>query len=227
MSRVKHEEMVPLADMVWASFKRDQAEIEAENHTFTAEYLDDFKVATDKVRDLEQSDSMLVEQKAVSGQLYLAADGMTKDLKLFQIVLKKSGLNTKVVSVLLKNIKKRNMEGALVNIKSIGQIVDANLALFTSKGMKASFPNYLADKFIVLTDLSNKQTQIMKDRKTLTEGNEGSYAALNVFIKDVCGIGKTIYIGMAKGDEYNVTKMVKKLHSSGGINPTPPPTPNA
>lgn len=221
MSRIKHEEMVPLADMVWASFKRDRAEIEAENQTFTEDYLNNFKVMTDEVRDLEQSDSLLVTQKAVTGQLYLAADGMVKDLKLFQIVLKNSGLDSTVVSVLLNNIRKRNIEGALVNIKSIGQVVDANLALFTAKGMKASFPAFLVDKFAVLTDLSNQQTQLMKDRKTLTDGNEGTYAALNVYISEVCGIGKTIYVGTVKGDEYNVSKMLKKLHSSKGATPTP------
>lgn len=217
---IKHEEMVPLADMVWASFKRDRAEIEAENHTFTEDYLNNFKVMIEEVRDLEQSDSLLVTQKAVTGQLYLAADGMNKELKLFQIVLKNSGLDSDLLSVLLKNIKKRNIEGALVNIKSIGQVVDANLALFTSKGMKANFPGLLVDKFAVLTDLSNQQTQLMKDRKTLTDGNEGTYAALNVYLSEVSGIGKTVYVGTVKGDEYNISKMLKKLHSSKG---TPPP----
>ena len=222
MSRIKHEEMVPLADMVWASFKRDRAEIEAENHTFTEDYLNDFKVMIEEVRDLEQSDSLLVTQKAVTGQLYLAADGMNKELKLFQIVLKNSGLDSDLLSVLLKNIRKRNIEAALVNIKSIGQVVNANLALFTSKGMKANFPGLLVDKFAVLTDLSNQQTQLMKDRKTLTDGNEGTYAALNVYISEVSGIGKTVYVGTVKGDEYNISKMLKKLHSSKGT--TPPPT---
>ena len=226
MSRIKHEEMVPLADMVWASFKRDQAEIEAENTTFTAAYLNDFKVMTDEVRDLEQSDSLLTTQKGVTGQLYLAANGMKKDLKLFQIVLKKSGLDTKVVSVLLKNISTRNMEGALVNIKSMEQIVTGNTALLNSTGMKAGFPTFLSDHFTMLTDLSNQQNQIMKDRKLLTDDNHGSYAALQVFISDVCGVGKTVYSGTIKGEEYNVTKLLTKLHSSGGKGAaSPPPTP--
>ena len=220
MSRIKHEEMVPLADMVWASFKRDRAEIEAENHTFTEDYLNDFKVMIEEVRDLEQSDSLLVTQMAVTGQLYLAADGMNKELKLFQLVLKSSGLDSDLVSVLLKNIKKRNIEGALMNIKSIGQVVNANLALFTSKGMKADFPTLLADKFSVMTDLSNQQTQLMKDRRTLVDGNEGTYAALSVYLSKVSGIGKAVYAGTVKADEYTISKMLMKLHTSKG---TPPP----
>ena len=222
---IKHEEMVPLADMVWASFKRDQAELEAENSTLTPQYLNDFKAMTDEVRDLEQSDSMLTTQKAVTGQLYLAGDGMKKDLKLFQKVLQKAKLDTKIVTVLLKNISKRNMEGALVNIKSTEQIVADNSALLTSKGMKVAFPTFLSDNFATITTLSNQQNQIMKDRKQLTEDNHGSYSALNTFISDVCGIGKTVYEGEIKADEYNVSKLLTKLYSSGGKAPTPPPTP--
>lgn len=219
---IKHEEMVPLADMVWASFKRDQAELEAENSTLTQEYLNDFKTMTEEVRDLEQSDSMLTNQKEVTGQLYLAGDGMRKDLKLFQKVVQKAKLDTKIVTVLLKNINKRNMEGALLNIKSTQQIVTDNSALLTSKGMKVAFPSFLSDHFASITTLSTQQNEIMKQRKQLTEDNHGSYKALNTFIKDVCGIGKTVYEGKIKADEYNVTKLLTKLHSSGGTPPTPP-----
>jgi len=224
---IKHEEMVPLADMVWASFKRDQGAIEAENSTFTAQYLNDFKIMIDEVRDLEQSDSLLTTQKLVTGQLYLAADSIKKDVKLFQIVLEKSGLDTSVASVLLKNISSRNIEGALVNIKSIGQIINANTALLSSKGMKSSLPSTLSNKFDELTSLSNQQNQIMKDRKTLTDDNHGSYATLKVFITDVTKIGKTLYQGEVKAEEYNVSKLLTKLHSSGGkggSDSTPPTT---
>ena len=224
---IKHEEMVPLADMVWASFKRDQVELEAENSTLTPEYLNDFKVMTDEVRDLEQSDSMSITLKTITGQLYLVGDGMRKDLKLFQKVIKKSKLDTNIVTVLLKNINKRNMEGALVNIKSTEQIVAANSALLTSKGMKAAFPTFLTDNFAAITTLSNQQNEIMKQRKQLTEDNHGSYKALNTFITDVCGIGKTVYEGKIKADEYTITKLLTKLHSSGGISPTPPTSPAA
>ena len=222
---IKQEELVPLADMVWESFKSDQPELEQENSTLTAAYLDGFKEMTEEVRDLEQADKLLVKQKGVTRDLYLAANGMRKDLKLFQLVVKKAGLDTKVVTVLLKNINTRNIEGALVNIKSIQQIVGDNNALLSSKGMKASFPAFLEDKFVVLTKLSNQQNKILEDRKTLTENNHGSYTALNNYISEVCHVGKTVYEGKVKADEYNIKKLLSKLHSSGGgggDKPAPP-----
>ena len=56
----------------------------------------------------------------------------------------------------------------------------------------------------------------MKDRKLLTEDNHGSYEALKGFISSVCGVGKTVYEGKKKADEYNVRKLLMKMHSSGG-----------
>jgi hypothetical protein len=149
-------------------------------------------------------------------------DGMRKDLKLFQKVLLKSKLDTKIVTVLLKNINKRNMEGALLNIKATEQIVADNSALLTSKGMKVVFPTFLSDHFESITTLSTQQNEIMKQRKQLTEDNQGSYKALNTFISEVCGIGRIVYEGEIKADEYNVTKLLTKLHSSGGTPSTPP-----
>ncbi|MBC7522992.1 MAG: hypothetical protein H7239_00915 [Flavobacterium sp.] len=226
MSRIKNEEMVPMADDVWDSFKRDQVELEAENTTLTTAYLDAFKVMTDEVRNIEQSDSMSTTQKTVTGKLYLAGDAMKKDLKLFQKVIEKSRLDTKIVSVLLKNITRRNMEGALVNIKSVSQIVADNTALLTTKGMKVAFPAFLSENFDTITTLSNEQNKIMKNRKELTDDNHGSYKALYEFITDVCGIGATTYEGEVKADEYTISKLLTKLHSSGGKGGggTTPPT---
>lgn len=42
--------------------------MEAENSTLTPEYLNDFKVMTDEVCDLEQSDSMSITLKTITGQ---------------------------------------------------------------------------------------------------------------------------------------------------------------
>lgn len=226
MSRIKHEELVPLADMVLASFTRDKAEIEAENSTFNAQYLADFVLMTDEVRDLEQSDDLLITQKGITKLLYNTANGLKKEVKLFQIVIKKAALDTKIGTSLLKNIRTRNIEGALVNLKSIGQIITTNTTLLTSKGMKSSFPATVAEGFEKLTDLSNQQSQIMKDRKLLTDENHGSYNALQNYINEVCEIGKTLYDGEVKADEYNISKLLTKLHVShpkngeGGETPT-------
>lgn len=210
---VKKEEMVPLADMVLASLQRDQSEIMAENATFTVQYVSDFTTTNNGVRNIEQSDSLFVTQKGITKQLYNEADGVKKEVKLLQIIFILAGLNTSIVSRILKNIISRNIEGALVDIKAIGQIIIENTVLLTAKGMKATAPSFLDAKFIILTDLSNQQTQLMKDRKLLTDGNNANYRELYRYIKDVTTIGKIIYANTAKEDEYNIRKLVGHLHA--------------
>ena len=222
---IKKEEMVPLADMVLASFERDQPQIMAENPTFTVQYLNNFKTTTDEVRNIEQSDSLLVTQKGVTKHLYNEADAVIKEVKLVQIIFIVAGLNTSVISRILKNINSRNIEGALVDLKAIGQIIADNTALLIAKGMKATTPAFLDAKFIVLTNLSNQQTQLMKDRKLLTDNNKANYGELHNYISDVTTIGKIVYVGTAKADEYNIRKLVRHLHAPhhNPASQTPPP----
>ncbi|MEC4049860.1 hypothetical protein OX284_010510 [Flavobacterium sp. SUN046] len=210
---IKKEEMVPLADMVLASLERDQSQIMAENATFTVQYVDDFKTSNDEVRNIEQSDSLFVTQKGVTKQLYNEANKVIKEVKLLQIIFIAAGLNTSIVTRILKNITSRNIEGALIDIKAIGQIIIANLETLTAKGMKATTPAFLDAKFVLLTDLSNQQTQLMKDRKLLTDDNKANYRGLYRYIREVTTIGKIIYAGTAKADEYNIRKLVRHLHS--------------
>lgn len=209
----KKEEMVPLADMVLASLERDQPEIMAENARFTVQYVDEFKNTNNGVRNIEQSDSLLITQKVVTKELYFEADDVRKEVKLLQMVFNFAGLSTAIISRLINNINSRNMEGALVDIKSIGQIINDNSPLLTTKGMKATTPAFLNAKFVLLTDLSNQQTQLMKDRKLLTDGNKANYRELYRYIREVTTIGKIIYAGTAKADEYNVRKLIRRLHS--------------
>ena len=210
---IKKEEMVPLADMVLASLERDQPQIMAKNPTFTVQYVDDFKNTNNGVRNIEQSDSLLVTQKAITKQLYNEADSVRKEVKLIQIIFILAGLDTTVISRILTNITKRNIEGVLVDIKAIVQIISANSSLLIAKGMKATTPTILDSKFVLLTDLSNEQTQLMKDRKLLTDDNKANYRGLNKYIREVTTIGKIIYAGTAKADEYNVRKLIRHLHS--------------
>ena len=210
---VKQEEIVPVADMLLTSFERDQSEIEAENGFYNTEYLNSFKAMTEEVRELERADVLLTDQKKVTKALYLLADNLYQPLRIFEIVIAKSGLDTNLVSTIIADLKSRNIEGALVNIKALMQVVSSNNDLFIAKSMKPTFPALLQTNFAAITEQSNLQTEIMKNRKLLTEGNNGSYEVLyNDYILDVCKIGKALYRSKAKAKEYTISNMLKRLH---------------
>jgi hypothetical protein len=210
---IKQEEIVPLADMLITSFVRDLAEIAAENSFYNNDFLTSFKSMTEEVRELERADVMLTEQKRITKALYLLADDLYQPIKIFEVVLAKSGLNTNLVPQTIANLKKRNIEGGLIGIKALIQIVNSNKDLLLSKSMKPTFQTLLETSFGAMTTQSNLQTKLIQDRQLLTNGNNGSYDALyNNYIVDLCKMGKAIYHGKAKAKEYTITSMLKKLH---------------
>ena len=210
---LKNEELVPLADMLIASFERDQAQIAAENSFYSTTLLNEFKQQTEEVRELEKADTLLVKQKGVTRALYLLSDDLYQPLKIFNIVVGKAKLGTNLPIEIIADLKKRNIEGGLTKIKALIQVVSTNNALLTSKAMKPNFPALLDASFASLTEKSNLQTKIITDRKLLTENNEGSYTTLyDEYIVDICQIGKALFRGQAKVNEYTISKMLKLLH---------------
>ena len=224
--RIKQEEIVPVADMLISSFQRDQAEIAAENDFYSVAFLKQFKTVTEEVRELEKADVLLTKQKTVTKDLYLLADNLYKPLKIFNIVVQKAALPTTLVQDIINNLKKRNIEGGLVDMKALMQVVASNQALLTSKAMKSNFPALLDTNFKDLTEKSNLQTKIIKERQLLTNDNGATFETLyNDYIIDICNIGKAVYHGKAKANEYTISKMLKKLHVNhygNGGNNTPP-----
>jgi hypothetical protein len=210
---IKQEEIVPLADMLLVSFKRDQAEMEVENSFYNASFLDSFRATTEEVRELEKADVLLVNQKNITTEMYLLADSLKQPLKLFNIVIEKAALPTKLVNDITTNINKRNMEGVLSSIKALTQVINNNKELLQSKAMKPTLPQQLDIAFAELTIKSNLQTTIKNERKQLTDDNHGSYDILyNTYIVDICKMGKAVFFGKAKVSEYTISKMVKNLH---------------
>jgi hypothetical protein len=215
---IKQEEIVPLADMLIASFERDQATFQAENVGYSVPFLNQFKAQTESVRQLERADTLLIQQKTITRELYQLADELYQPLKVFGIVVDKSGLPTTIVQETISNLRNRNFEGALVNLKALNQVVNSNAELLTNKAMKANFPDLLETKFEEITIKSNLQTRIMQQRQLLTNNNVENYNKLyNDYIMDICKMGKVIFKKSPKVKEYTITELVKKLRVSGTV----------
>lgn len=209
---IKQEEIVPLADMLITSFERDQAIFQTENVGYSLPFLQEFKAQTELVRQLERADTLLIQQKMTTRELYQLADELYQPLKVFGIVVNKSGLPTNIVQETIFNLKKRNIEGALVNLKALNQVVNENAELLTGKAMKSNFPDLLETKFEEITIKSNLQSKIMQQRQLRTNANVESYNKLyNDYILDVCKMGKILFYKSPKVKEYTISNLVKKL----------------
>ncbi len=121
-------------------------------------------------------------------------------------------VDTPICSELLKLIKKRNFEGALVKIKALQDVIAANATVLTTNGMKADLPIILQTAHAAITTKSNLQTDLIKQRKSFTNTNKGVYKELYAYITDVCKLGKIIFQGTPKAEEYTIEKILQKMH---------------
>ncbi|WP_345206492.1 hypothetical protein [Chryseobacterium ginsengisoli] len=106
---------------------------------------------TDEVRAKETGDAVLVQQKQTTQDLYLLGNEANKPIKLLNLVLSKANVKTTLASDVLKKIRKRNFEGALLSLKSLKQVVSAQSALLIANGMKADTETMLENAFNNIT----------------------------------------------------------------------------
>lgn len=211
---IKKEELVPIAEMILASFERDLVEFEAENYLYNQSFLTEFKTQIESVRKLEEAEVLLTDQKTATIAVHALADELKQPLRLFKIVIEKAGIPTSIVQETINSLNKYDMEAVLSDLKTLIQIVDKNKDLLISKGMKTSIPDMLESKYKEITIKSNLQKKIMQNRQLLTSNNTGSHEALQkTYISDICKMGKTIYQNNAKSKEYTIIELLKKVHT--------------
>lgn len=216
MMAIQNEEYVPIADTLLRSLTRDLTIFEAENHLFNSDYLAAMQSKTDEVRMKETGDIALIRQKQSTQELYEIGNNLNKPLKLVNLVFSKAKVETSLASDVLKKIRNRNFEGALLCLSSLQQIVSANSALLVANGMKEDFPVTLENIFNTMTLKSNEQTSLQQQRKAFTATNKNLYKELYVYISEVAKLGKIIFQGEQKATEYTLDHLLAFVHSSRG-----------
>ena len=134
------------------------------------------------------------------------------------MVLSKANVKTTLASDVLKKIRKRNFEGALLSLKSLKQVVSAQSALLIANGMKADTETMLQNAFNNITAKSNEQTGFQQQRKAFTSANKDLYKELYVYVSEVAKMGKIIFQGEQKASEYTIDNLIAMVHVSRGSN---------
>ena len=134
---VRSEEYAPLADFLRVSFVRDQAAIEVRFKKLDAVYLAAFDDQLAIVKKLEGTLKLTEEQKKATAELYAEADVVNKDLNFLSSYFKDAGLPTAAISSLKKNLKRSNIEGALLEMRDLRLYVIANVTALVDEGMDA------------------------------------------------------------------------------------------
>ena len=145
------------------SFVRDQAAIEVRFKKLDAVYLAAFDDQLAIVKKLEGTLKLTEEQKKATAELYAEADVVNKNLNFLSSYFTDAGLPTAAISSLKKNLKRSNIEGALLEMRDLRLYVIANVTALFDEGMDAGYPA----EFEAHIDRLNRilQNRSVKDRK--------------------------------------------------------------
>ena len=219
--RVRKEEYTTLGDFIRTSFVRDQAAILVRFPKMNAAYLTAFTAKLTEVKTLESGLVLTEQQKNATASLYAEADIVNEDLNFLISYLKRAKLNTTEVSKLKRDLSISNIEGAVLQMESVKQYVVANSAALIAEGMAAGFVVAFDARKVSLTQKNALQNSVMNARKTLTDANVDKYEALYDYIVDIVDAGKLVFAKSVVKDEYNVSKILKRMRVGNGGG-TPP-----
>jgi hypothetical protein len=209
--KLRVEEYVPAATFLMASFVRDRVELSGRFSEFTVGYQSDFKTQLNKVKTLEQSLMLTEKQKMITTKLYLAVDGLNKELNFLSFYFNRAFLDTAILSKVKRDLVRHNVEGACLKLGGLIQYVTEQHVVLESKGMAVGLPAQLS---VVKADLEAKnalQNELMDDKGQLFEDNSAEYKLLYGFVGTIIKAGKVMYDGMGKEDEYTMSKIIGRM----------------
>ena len=221
------EEYSPAASFLYVSFKRDRLELFVRFKDFTPDYLVGFEAQIDKVKALEKGIVLTTDEKNATKDLYAMAERVNKEFNFLVFYFKKLTFDTGLLSKTKKDLTRRNIEGAIENIKGVKEFLIANKDALVAKGMAADFVETLEGMKVYLDDKNVLQNKMKNQIAALYEANKEVYDTLYEYISEIADAGKRFYIGEKKAKEYTISSLISRMRSGkkgGGDGDATPPS---
>jgi len=222
---LNYEDYPAVGDALISSFQTDQAEFLKKYKKMDAAFLTNLKTTVEATRKLSSVFAQNENLKKTTVQLYAFADGLNAQLLFLGDYLKQEKLNFKEVSEIRANFKKRNIEGAIKQLRDFQPYLNQNKTVLEAGNMPL---NYLAPLFTNLPQmelLNAEQIKLINQRKTMVEQNGNIFEKADVLFSDICSAGKKIFKDTIKKEEYTLNKILKRVRVSSKPKETEiPPT---
>lgn len=208
-SNLKKENYTAIADFMIVSFERDLADFTSVFKTIDANYLDAFKKANEKLKNVASYIIKKEEQKQATQVLYAKANEFREKLIVLKSYAKRANLNAPLLKETIEALKRKNIEKVIKNTREMLPYFTQNINKLTD--MPADF---LSDIPETITDLETKNTEqnsLMNEAKLSTAEKKTLYITLYKYISEVADAGKIVYKGNSKKDEYIISKILGRL----------------
>ena len=210
-TQLRREEYTALGDFMLPSFERDQATIVAMFPKFDGAFLTSFTTKLDFVKQLESSVVKTELQKKVTVSLYEAATALNNELTVLSNYAADAGISTTPISALKRDLRSRNIEGAILNIEAVKQYIIQNKPELEAEGMNINFITKLDDYRNSLATKNALQNEYMNSLKQLTQTNSKHYDELYGFMVKIANKGKLVFKDSVVKDKYSIRKNISRM----------------
>lgn len=211
--KMRHEEYAVAGRFVQKSFERDRKELEELSNEFDPQYEADFDKQIGRVEEMEQGLVVSQQLRETTTALYGMTDEMDKEMNALSFRFGKVGLETTLVTKVKKQLNTGNVEGACKGVEGLIQVIKERSAALEGIGMKKEYPGELKIKNEKLRELNGLQNVLMDKGRDVTFDEETEYKALFAYIQNICKAGKIVFDGTITEDEYNITRLIKRMRA--------------
>ena len=195
----KDEELPVICKFAVFSLKRDLADFKAFSPKFNDVYVTGFETKIASVSEVVMPGSETLELKNITARLYATMDGLVDPINRVSGYLKlaQAGLKTTTadfgLTELRKNIKAKNAEGAINNLRTVSNNLTKNAALLAAQGLTPELTSLFTTSSTSIAADNQKQYEILSHRKNIVQNNLGLFNGLYEQLTEVLRVGKILY----------------------------------
>lgn len=210
---LNYEDYPAIGDALIASFTRDQPEFVAYYKTMDAAYIAEFENAINAVRETASVLAKTEERKGVTKQLYDLADEINRKLLFLADYSEDTGLETATLSAIRTKLTKRNIEGAIKDLRSILPYLQSHQSQLEAGDMPDGFLDYFPPLLPQMEAWNAEQISILSTRKALVEANTALFENAYSYISKISSRGKKIFKNTIRKDDYTISKLLTKVRT--------------
>lgn len=207
--RINQAEYPMVGNAIYQSMNENLDNFKTHFSVIDENYAKEFKNAITDVQGVHAASTGMNEQTSVTKLLTAKQTELVDTLKFVKDYAFLGGVDEKPLKEPLKALRSGDTEEGVKATLSA-------LAYYTSQKEKmTSMPAGFLEKVKPLADeverLNNEQNAAMNFRASLTKENRAKYDALDEYISTVCRLGKRLFKGTPKENEFTVSKILSRI----------------
>jgi hypothetical protein len=217
--RCKIEEVPVLGEFIVNSAEKDINDFNNYSAVFTINYLATIRAKIEVCNELIKSSIITKELKSVTRQLYDKSKKLRVKLNALEGYFKlgADNLDIAVKDIDLKSVRsdisRHNIEGLILNMKVILNIVKRNQAVLETQGLQQKLIEQIESQLQEINSLNEKQNEFISKRNRLTDANIEKFNDLWKSLQPILNTARAIYKGVdeVKLKDYTITILKKRI----------------